>query len=177
MKIIIIGCPGAGKSVLTKRINEVLCYPVMHLDKVYHTGGKSHITREELIRKVNDFANTYDEWIIDGNYISTLEVRVQLADTIILLNIPSEICLINAYNREEEYVKQGKNKEDMAEGFDGTITEEFVNFIKNFPKDTMPKIKDILKHYKEKDINIISNYEEFIACLKKEYNSMYNSET
>jgi adenylate kinase family enzyme len=96
-------------------------------------------------------------------------------DTIILLNIPSEICLINAYNREEEYIKQGKNREDMAEGFDGTITEEFVSFIKNFEKDTMIKIKDILKHYKEKDIKIISNYkesEEFIACLKKEYNRM-----
>ena len=53
MKIIIIGCPGAGKSMLTKRINEFLRYPVMHLDKVYHTGGKAHITREELTNKIN----------------------------------------------------------------------------------------------------------------------------
>ena len=52
MKIIIIGCPGAGKSVLTRRINEFLGYPVMHLDKVYHTGGKSNITREEFIDSI-----------------------------------------------------------------------------------------------------------------------------
>ncbi|WP_027623979.1 topology modulation protein [Clostridium lundense] len=176
MKIIIIGCPGAGKSVLTRRINEFLCYPVMHLDKVYHTGGKSHITREELVRKVNDFANRYDKWIIDGNYISTLENRVQLSDTIIVLNISWEICLINAYNRAEEYIKQGRNRDDMAEGFDGTITEEFVSFIKNFPKDTMPKIQDILKNYNDKNVKIISNYkelEELIDFLKRQHNNIY----
>ena len=49
MKMIIIGCPEAGKSVLTKRINEFMDYPVMHLDKVHHTGGKSHKTREEVL--------------------------------------------------------------------------------------------------------------------------------
>ena len=50
MKIIVIGCPGAGKSTLTKRINELLCYPVMHLDKIYHLEDKTHITREDLIK-------------------------------------------------------------------------------------------------------------------------------
>lgn len=169
MKIIIIGCPGAGKSVLTRRINEVLSYPVMHLDKVYHTGGKAHIAREELVRKVNSFANTYDNWIIDGNYISTLEMRVKLADTIILLNIPSELCLINAYNRAEQYMKQGTNRDDMAEGFDGTITEEFVGFIKNFEKDTIPKIKNILKSYRDKNIKVISNYKELEQLIDEIY--------
>ena len=87
MKIIIIGCPGAGKSVLTKRINDFLCYPVLHLDKIYHTGGKSHIIRDELVARVSDFASIHEKWIIDGNYISTLEMRAKLADTIIVLGI------------------------------------------------------------------------------------------
>ncbi len=171
MKIIIIGCPGAGKSVLTMRINELLFYPVMHLDKVYHTSGKLHITREKLVTEINNFANRYDKWIIDGNYISTLEMRVQLADTIIVLNISSAICLINAYSRAEEYIKQGTNRDDMAEGFDETITEEFASFIENFEKDTMPKIKEILRNYRDKNVKIINNYrelEEFIDYLKKQ---------
>ena len=158
--------------MFTKRINEFLRYPVTHLDKVYYTGGKAHITREELVNKVNYFANRYDNWIIDGNYISTLEMRVKLANTIILLNIPCEICLTNAYSREEEYIKQVTNRDDMAEGFDGTVTEEFVSFIENFEKDTIPRIKDILKNYTDKNINIIRNYkelEEFVDCIKKEY--------
>lgn len=173
MKIIIIGCPGAGKSVLTRRINEFLDYPVMHLDRVYHNGGKSHITREELVKRVNDFVCSHDKWIIDGNYISTLEIRVKLADTIILLNIPSEICLANAYKRSEDSIKYGINRDDMAEGFDESITEEFADFIKNFEKDTMPRIKNILQNYRGKNIKIINNYDEleyFIDNFKKVFN-------
>lgn len=169
MKIIIIGCPGAGKSSLTRRINEFLCYPVMHLDKVYHLGGKAHITREELIKKVTEFAQTHHDWIIDGNYISTLEMRVNLADTIILLNISSEICLSNARNREAEYIKTGINNDDMAEKFDGIMTEGFIESIKNFEKDTIPKINEILREYKHKNIKIANNYgelEEVINYLK-----------
>jgi adenylate kinase family enzyme len=176
MKSIIIGCPGAGKSVLTKRINGILGYPVMHLDKVYHTGGKSHITREQLVTRVNEFASKHDKWIIDGNYISTLDMRVELADTIIVLNIPSRICLANAYKRAEENIKQSTKRDDMAEGFDETITEEFINFIENFHKDTMPRIKEILKNHSDKNVEIINDYrelEEFIDSLKKEYIKTY----
>jgi adenylate kinase family enzyme len=174
MKFIIIGSPGAGKSVLTRRINEFLGYPVMHLDKVYHTGSKTHITRDELIKKVNDFANTHDKWIIDGNYISSLDMRIRLADTIVLLNIPTDVCLSNAYKRAEESINQGRNREDMAEGFDYTLTEDFVNFIKNFQVDVLPIIKEILKRYCDKKIKIINSYtelEEFITSLKKECGS------
>ncbi|HBY21334.1 MAG: topology modulation protein [Clostridiales bacterium GWE2_32_10] len=160
MKIIIIGSPGAGKSVLTRRINEFLNYPVLHLDKVYHTGGKSHISREKLIEKVIQFTNKNENWIIDGNYISTLEMRIKLADTIIVLNISPEICLQNAKKRSEENIKSGKNRNDMADGFDETITDEFREFIINFNKDTMPRIEEILSRYKDKTIEKINNYEE-----------------
>ncbi|ADL50826.1 topology modulation protein [Clostridium cellulovorans] len=172
MKIIIIGCPGAGKSVLTKRINDFLHYPVLHLDKIYHTGGKSHITRDELVKRVSDFTSMHDKWVVDGNYISTLEMRVKLADTIIVLNIPSEICVANACKRAEENIKQGINRDDMAEGFDHTVTEEFLNFIKNFEMDTLPRVKAILKNFPDKNIKFLSNYreiEEFTEDLRKKY--------
>lgn len=171
MKIIIIGCSGAGKSVLTRRINEFLDYPVMHLDKVYHTVGKEHISREELIEKVNEFASTHNKWIIDGNYISILEMRVRLADTVIVLNIPSKICLENIYKRSEESLRNGANTDDMASDFDETITQEFVEFISNFEKDTFPRIKEILEKYSDKTIKILNSYEEveaYVNDLKSE---------
>lgn len=171
MRILIIGCPGAGKSVLTKRINEFLEYPVMHLDKVFHTGGKTHISREELVCKVTAFANSYDYWIIDGNYISTLDMRVKLADTIIVLNIPTEVCLANVFRRSEEAIKLGDNRQDMAQGFDYTITGDFVNFIKVFGKETMPRIEEILKSYCDKTVLYINSYEDMenlIISLERE---------
>jgi adenylate kinase family enzyme len=95
-----------------------------------------------------------------------------LADTIVLLNIPSEICVGNACKRAEENIKLGVNTDDMAEGFDYTVTEEFINYIKNFEKDTMPGIKDILTKYTNKNKRTLCNYrevEEFIDTLRKEY--------
>ena len=60
----------------------------------------------------------------------------------------------------------------MAEGFDYTVTEEFINFIKSFKQDTMPRIKYILKNFPNKSIKILSSYreiEEFTDNLRKEY--------
>lgn len=166
MKIIIIGCPGAGKSVLTRRLNTFLNYPVMHLDKIYHTGGKNHIKREELIEEVNNFVEEHRNWIIDGNYISTLEMRVKLADTIILLNISSDICLNNVYERENSYIKSGTNRDDMAKEFDGRLTDDFVSFVKNFEVDSLPKIKNILANYRDKNIKEIVNYDEIEVLIE-----------
>lgn len=148
-------------------MNEIFDYPIMHLDRVYHTGEKSHISREALVEKVYEFADTHEKWIIDGNYIATLDMRVQLANTIIVLDIPSKTCLENACRRSEESLKVGNQRADMAEGFDYRMTEEFGNFIRNFQTDTLPQIKEILRKYNDKTIRILSSYEEVDQLLNK----------
>lgn len=153
--------------MLTRRINEFLNYPVMHLDKVYHTEGKSHITREELVTRFSDFADIHDNWIMDGNYISTLDIRVKMADTIILMNIPSDICLANASKRFEESLNHGIIRSDMAEGFDETITEDFRNFIINFEKETLPRIKEILESHADKNVIMINSYSELDKLVER----------
>lgn len=165
MKIIVIGSPGSGKSTIAKKIAKVLKYPIMHLDKIYHTGGKGHITREELCSKVESFASSNNDWIIDGNYISTIERRIQLADTIILFDIPSDICVENAYKREMESKKGTICREDMADGFDETVTDEFIEFIKNFKTESYPKIEKILSKHNDKKIITIKDYIEINDCI------------
>ena len=34
-----------------------------------------------------------EEWIIDGNYASTMELRLQACDTVIFLDYPTQVCL------------------------------------------------------------------------------------
>lgn len=169
MKLIIIGSPGSGKSVLSKKINKIINYPTLHLDKVYHTGGKSHISRSELIEKINDFTSINNNWIIDGNYISTIEKRISLADTIILLNLPTETCLENVIKRSQDRLSLEVKHEDMADNFDHTLSDEFVEFVKNFSNETFPKIQSILSNYTNKTIHIFSSYDEiddFLNNLK-----------
>lgn len=44
------------------------------MDNLYWHEDKTHISHEELVSKLNEIM-TNDTWIIDGNYISTLELR------------------------------------------------------------------------------------------------------
>jgi adenylate kinase family enzyme len=161
-KIIVIGCPGSGKSTMVKKMNAKLNYPILHLDKVYHINNDKHITREELRQIVSEFNQNNKKWIIDGNYISTAEERMLIADTIILLKIDTEICVKNAYNRSNK-----ERQHDMAAGFDNSIiSQDFINFIQNFNTQTLPIILDLLKKYEnEKTILVLKNYEEVDSFL------------
>ena len=37
-----------------------------------------------------------DRWVVDGNYGGTLELRAELADTIVFLDLPRRVCLARA---------------------------------------------------------------------------------
>ena len=121
----IIGCPGSGKSTLSKKIGRITKYPVLHLDYIYHIDNFKHISREELKLMVERFASSHDQFIIDGNYGGTLEWRLQFCDTVILLDIETEVCVTNVLQRINE-----ENREDMAEGFDNRIIE-YNEFLKS----------------------------------------------
>lgn len=163
MKIILIGCPGSGKSTLTRRMNEILHYPVLHLDSIYHIDNTHHITRDELRQKVAEFALSHENWLIDGNYRSTIPERVELADTIIIMDIDTEICLANAQKRAKM-----EHQTDMAQGFDiSKISDGFLEFIENFKNQILPEIMEILKNAKDKKVVILKNYEEVDELIEK----------
>ena len=48
-----------------------------------------------------------EEWIIDGNYSSTMEQRINACDTVIFLDYPLDICLHGVRER------RGKVRTDM----------------------------------------------------------------
>ncbi len=163
MKIILIGCPGSGKSTLTRRMNEILHYPVLHLDSIYHIDNIHHITREELKQKVANFASENENWIIDGNYKNTIPQRVELADTIILLDIATEVCLANAQKRTKQ-----EHQTDMAKGFDiSKINDGFLEFIEKFKNEIFPEILQNLQSAKGKKVILLKNYDEVDALVER----------
>lgn len=60
------------------------------MDNIYWKKDKTHISRGELISAV-DRIISQSEWILDGNYISTIEQRIKGADTIFYLIIQRKI--------------------------------------------------------------------------------------
>ena len=155
----IIGPAGAGKSELSKKINKITKLPLYHLDNIFWNSDKTHLSPEEFDLKLKEILET-DEWIIDGNYSRTYEMRIEKADTIIFLNYPLEVCLDGVNSRI------GKQRDDLPwieEEFD----PEFKKWIINWFKDELPKTKEILEKYKEnKNVVILESREEAISFLE-----------
>lgn len=158
----IIGCPGSGKSTLSKQLARKMNIPLLHLDYIYHIDNFKQISRDELKEMVIAFTSAHDSFIIDGNYGATLEWRTQFCDTVILLDIDTEICVQNVLDRMK--IEQ---RDDMAPGFDNSIMDDdFLDFVRSFRDVKLPGIKGMLRN---KDVNtfVLKDYEEIDYFMNK----------
>lgn len=162
-KVIVIGCPGAGKSVFSQKLSNVTHLPLYHIDMLYHKKDGTHISREKLENKLkNIFKN--DDWIIDGNYQKTLEMRMKECNTIFLLDFPTDVCLEGAKSRI------GKKRDDLP-WIEEKLDENFEQCIINFRNEKLQQIYELLDKYKEnRDIIVFKSRKEaddYISNMEK----------
>lgn len=161
-KIIVIGCPGAGKSTFSRKLNQLTNLPLFYLDMIYHKPDKTIYSKEEFDEKLNQIM-TYDEWIMDGNYARTLPVRLEQCDTVFWLDYPLEVCLKGIEAR------RGKPRVDMP-WIETETEEEFLEFVKNFKEDKNPEMKRLLEQVEGKEIHIFKSREmgdKYLAELEE----------
>lgn len=162
-KVIVIGCPGSGKTTFAEKLNKITGLPLYYLDAVWHKPDKTHIPREEFEQRIAEIFAT-PEWIIDGNYGRTIEMRLKECDTVFLFDLPTEVCLQGATERI------GKWHYDLP-WLETEPDPEFMRFIEEFPQTTLPKIYELIEKYKsEKQVVIFKSREdadEYISLLKR----------
>lgn len=152
-KAIIIGCPGSGKTTFAEKLQKCTGLPLYHLDAIWHKPDKTHIPREEFDERIKEVFST-SEWIIDGNYSRTIEMRMQECDTVFLFDLPTEVCIQGATERI------GKERYDMP-WLETKLDPEFEAFIKEFPETTLPKIYALIEKYRrEKNVVIFKSHKE-----------------
>ena len=86
-KIIVIGCPGSGKSTFSKALHQVTNIPLFHLDNIFWNADKTTVEKDIFYERISEVLQKH-EWILDGNYISTMEMRMQKSDTVFFLDFP-----------------------------------------------------------------------------------------
>lgn len=161
-KVLVIGCPGGGKSTFARRLRDVTGLPLIHLDLLYWNSDKTTVTREVFDSRLEKVL-AEDAWIIDGNYARTMERRLQKCDTVYFLDLPTETCLAGIWARV------GTSRPDMP-WVEQDTDREFVEFVKNFFAENRPKILKLLETYGNKNILVFNNHaeaEEHLQALKR----------
>lgn len=140
-KIIVIGCPGSGKTTFAEKLRDKMDIPLFYLDAIWHKPDRTHISREEFDVRLDEILKL-DSWIIDGNYSRTVELRIKACDTVFLFDLPTEICIEGATAR------LGKGRYDMP-WIDTALDPKLKEEIENFTVKNLPIIYDLLEKYKD----------------------------
>ena len=148
-KILVLGCPGSGKSTFARALAARTGLPLIHLDNVWWRADGSHIRREEFDRALEELL-AGEKWIMDGNYSRTVEVRLKACDTAIFLDYPEETCMAGIAARV------GQARPDMP-WTEQTLDQELVALVQNYARDNRPVLLDLLQKYPEKQALIFTD--------------------
>ncbi len=172
-KILVLGICGAGKSSLSKKLSDALDLPLYHLDSVYWQANWKIPKEDEWHTKLNNILSK-PEWIMDGNYCKTLEMRIKSADTVIFLNIPKHIAIYRVLKRS--FTNFNMTRPDMGKDCKEKFDFSFLKYVWNFNSIQKNKILNILNENKRtKSIIYLKGLSEIKKFSKNITKNMLNN--
>ena len=171
-RIIILGSGGSGKTTLARYMGKALNIPVHHLDKEYWLPNWERPDNDVWEEKVKSLVKE-PSWIMDGNYIDTLDIRLNEADLVIMLDIKRSVCVASVIfrNIKGHFVK----RTDINEGCKDAFNKNFFNFIswvKAFKTSYYSKLINLCIEYPQIDIKLFTTRKgarKFIEEIKSQY--------
>jgi len=122
-KIIIFGNSGSGKSTMAKKLCSEFSLAHLDLDTLAWL-PTTPPKRKPLFDSQKDILNFIKDnngWVIEGCYSDLLQMAIEDSSELIFMNLPVELCILNAKNRPWEPHKyeskeaQDKNLEMLIE--------------------------------------------------------------
>ena len=127
-RFMIIGQPGAGKSVFARRLGARTGLPVFHIDKIHWQSGwveRCGTQKDEMCAAVI----AGDSWIFEGGRSLTWPQRLDRADTLIWLDFPLWLRSWRVVKRTLRYY--GQSRPDLPENCPERFNAEFWAWIWN----------------------------------------------
>ncbi len=163
-RVIVIGCPGSGKSTLSAELHRITGLPLHHLDMMYWNADRTTVEKAVFRQRLEKVLKQ-ERWIIDGNYGSTMERRLQACDTVIFLDYPTDICIDGILSR------RGKPRQDMP-WIEREDEEDasFIEFVTAYNTDSRPAVIALLERYPMKNVILLKSRreaEQFLNSIRQ----------
>lgn len=123
-RVLVIGCSGSGKSTLARQLGARLGLPITHLDHLFWRPGWISAPPEEF-EAAQAAVTAGERWVIDGNYSSTLHLRLPRADTVVFLDLPRRTSMRRVLVR----TLREAGKDTQAPGCMSKVDREFLEFV------------------------------------------------
>lgn len=146
-RVAVIGCGGAGKSSLARHLGRALGLPVVHLDERYWRPGWQRSDPASW-RALQERLVSCDSWVIDGNYLSTVDLRLGAADTVVFLDLSRWRCAWQATRR----VLVGHGRANTARGCPERLDRrhlQFLGYIMRFAHTARPQLLERLAAHEQ----------------------------
>jgi adenylate kinase family enzyme len=136
-RVLVIGAPGSGKSMLATKLAAKLKLPLHYLDLHHWQPGWKYRDAGEARESVRAIAET-PAWVMDGNFSETFDLRMPRADTLIWLDYPRVTCIRRILMRTIKDYR--RSKPDLPEGCPEDFDAAVLRFAWDFPTKHRPEI-------------------------------------
>lgn len=140
-RVMVVGSPGAEKGALARAIAERLRLPLIELESVYWRPGWTRPDAQTWRRQVAELA-AREEWVMEGTFPSTLDLRVARADWFVYVDAPMLVCLSRKF--KEMMRRDAGKRPEVAPGCPRRFDARLLKFIWTFPTSTAHQISAII---------------------------------
>ena len=158
-RVLVIGCPGSGKSTFARQLQKIINLPLCYLDMLFWNKDKTTVSKEEFDKRLDEVLSL-DEWIIDGNYSRTMERRLERCDTVFFLDYDVQVCVDGITNRV------GTVRPDMP-WIENEVDGDFLQFVKDFKTNRTGQICEMLDKFPQVKKIVFKNRRESEEFLQK----------
>lgn len=141
-RVAVVGCGGSGKSHLARELGRILDLPVTHLDALYYDDAWNPLPPERFAAIQRDLVGG-ERWVIDGNYNSTLQVRLAACDTVILMDVPTVVALWGVLSRQFRH----GHGQDRESGVFNRINRGVLRYVITYRRSMRPRVLAKIEGY------------------------------
>ncbi len=141
-RVLVVGCPGGGKSTLSVELGQRLDLPVVHLDQLHWQPGWEKLPKQQWLATVRELIDE-PRWLLDGNYRGSMALRMERCDAVLFLDLPRWLCVYGVLRRFA--LGRLAPRAGMPDDCREQLTWSFLKFVWRYPKDDVPRVEALLE--------------------------------